>query len=61
MRVKVINDWEWLFSKYAVGGRFANFTFIQVGYFRTGIKDLDVDGLTVVLLGVGLRIRKGKV
>ena len=60
MKVTWINDWRWLFSKYALGGRFAVFTFFNVSYMDLGDEDfneLDIDGLSVIILGLGVRIR----
>lgn len=56
MSFNIVNDWKYLFFKQAIGGRFANFTFIHVGWLHTGITDYSVDGFMFVVLGLGFRI-----
>lgn len=61
-KVTFINDWKYLFNKNAMGGRFASFTFVQLAWLNTGFKgqddSIDIDGLSVVLIGIGVRIRR---
>lgn len=52
--MKLINDWKYLFNEHAIGGRFANFTFIHISWFNVGLEE--VDGLSFILLGLGIRI-----
>ena len=54
MKVRLFNDWRYLFSKNAMGGRFASFTIIHIGYLRVAIPE--ADGVTIVLLGLGVRV-----
>lgn len=56
VKIKFINDWQYLFNHDAVGGVFASFTFIMISYMSVGMKE--VDGFTFVLLGLGFRISK---
>ena len=58
MKIKVINDWKYLFEEYAIGGRFASFTFISCGWMTTKINtdDLEIGGFHIVLLGIGIRV-----
>jgi hypothetical protein len=58
MKISFVNDWRFLFSKDAIGGRFAAFTLIHMGYMRVGI--VEVDGFTILLLGLGLRIKRNR-
>lgn len=59
MSIKFINDWRYLFSKDAIGGRFSVFTPIMISYLSIEMQDseYDLDGLTIVVLGLGLKIR----
>lgn len=54
--VKFINDWQYLFSEQAIGGRFASFTFFHVSFMKTG--EPLIDGFTVIIFGVGVRIAR---
>ncbi len=56
MVIKVINDWQYLFSKHAVGGRFACFTFFHVSFMN--MDEPLIDGFSVIVLGLGVRISK---
>jgi hypothetical protein len=56
MVVKTINDWRYLFSKHAIGGRFVSFTFFHVSFMKTG--EPLIDGFTVIILGLGVRIAR---
>lgn len=58
MHVTFTNDWKYLFSPWAIGGRFSNFTLIHIAYFRTGLNI--VDGWSLTVLGLGVRVRFGK-
>lgn len=53
-KIRLINDWRYLFKKWAIGGRFSAFTFVQVSYMRTG--EPMIDGFTVVALGLGFTL-----
>lgn len=59
MKITWINDWQYLFKDWAVGGRFASFTFIMVSYLNVGkdAPDLDINGFTIILFGLGIRVR----
>jgi hypothetical protein len=56
-RVSLINDWEFLFNKHPAWGRFSTFTFFMLSYFHLGLKDPDIDGITIIILGIGVRIK----
>lgn len=54
MRIKLLNDWKYLFSKDAIGGRFAAFTFINIGFIKSTFGE--VNGFYFTLMGLGVRI-----
>lgn len=57
--IVIVNDWKYLFFKDAIGGRGSNFTFIHIGWLKTGIKDYHIDGFMFTVLGLGFRINNG--
>lgn len=57
LRFKLINDWRSLFKPHAIGGRLASFTLFNISYMRVGIPI--VDGFTITILGIGMRIYHG--
>lgn len=56
MKIKFTNDWQYLFRDWAIGGRFANFTIIHIGWLK--VNDEVVDGFSVTLLGLGVKVSK---
>jgi hypothetical protein len=59
MKIKFINDWRYLsFKKDPHGARMLNFTIILISYMHTGIKEVDIDGFSIVLLGIGIKISR---
>lgn len=57
--IKFVNDWQYLFKPWALGGRFAAFTFFNLSYMNKKLDtdDLKVGGFTLVILGLGVSIR----
>lgn len=62
MKIEVINDWQFLFSPHAIGGRFAAFTFFNLSWVskRVGTDEYPMGGLNIVVLGLGLNIKGDK-
>lgn len=61
MSISLINDWRYLLSANAIGGRFASFSFVMISYLHTGLDEgdeLNVDGFVFVILGIGVKIRR---
>lgn len=58
MQLQLINDWQFLFKGWALGGRFASFAFITVTWLspKFNTEDIQIGGLTLVVLGLGVRI-----
>lgn len=60
MSVTFLNDWKYLFNADSFGGRFANFTLLNISYLKESVlEDLPIGGLCIIILGLGIRITRG--
>lgn len=55
MSVNWINDWQDLSTELGWG-----ITLLSISYMKFSIKDLPINGFTFIVLGVGVRISRGK-
>lgn len=56
MKISFVNNWQYMFSKDSIGGRFSMFTVITISAINMGIKE--IDGFHFTILGLGFRITK---
>jgi len=56
-KIAIVNDWRLIFNKHRQGWAIA---FIAISFMNTGIKDVEVDGLLIMFMGIGVRISRNE-